>query len=380
MSALYLWIAVVFLAALGWWALRRSRPRPASPAGLPTPAKRAPTPRVTSAAESPSVPTIAAPSIPEPVPAALAALQWRQADDLIPTEREALMNALRAIPRPPGSLQKLLSPEFLARASSTELSELVMGEPVVAAKVLGTVNAPFYGLQRPVTNVGQAVTFLGMNTVRSICLQYLLADTFKPENAAIQRVFDTVWQASAIASELSVRLSKALNLPDQGGLATQVVLGFVGHLATASLLPQAALAAWLPQNRVDRLAQEQAALPLSSGELGSLLLREWGLPEALIADVGDINRLLVTPSSAMPPARVPRVALGFLCSRLGEQLALGQRTGLANYDAMQDIGPDTHHLRNWLAHPALNGLNAALAAPELQSAVQRMLQRTQPAG
>lgn len=251
-----------------------------------------------------------------------------------------------------------------------------MGEPLVAAKVLGTVNAPFYGLQRPVTGIGQAVTFLGMNTVRSICLQYMLADTFKPANAAAQQVFDTVWQASAIASELSVRLGKALNLPDQGGLATQVVLGFVGHLATASLLPQAALASWLPSNRVDRLAQEQAALPLSSGEVGSLLLREWGLPEALIKDVGDINRLLVTQPSAMQPERLPRVALAFLCSRLGEQLALGQRKGLAADDTMQDSGPDTHHLRSCLTHPALSGLHAALDAPELQTAVQRMLQQS----
>ena len=143
-------------------------------------------------------------------------------------------------------MQQLLSPEFVARAGSAELSELVMAEPLIAAKVLGTVNAPFYGLHRPVTEVGQAVTFLGMNTVRSICLQYMLAETFKPAPGHARNACSTtVWQASAIASELSVRLGKALNLPDQGGLATQVVLGFVGHLATASLMPPAALEDWL---------------------------------------------------------------------------------------------------------------------------------------
>jgi HD-like signal output (HDOD) protein len=320
------------------------------------------------------------PAATEPLPPALASLRWRREGDLTENERATLVSALRAIPRPPASLQQLLSPEFVAKASSSELSELVMGEPLVAAKVLGTVNAPFYGLQRPVTGVGQAVTFLGMNTVRSICLQYMLADTFKPENAAAQRVFDTVWQASAIASELSVRLGKALNLPDQGGLATQVVLGFVGHLATASLLPPSALASWLPHNRANRVALEQSVLPLSAGELGSLLLQTWGLPAALITEVGDMSRLLVTPSSAIEHERVPRVALGFLCARLGEQLALGQRTSLVDYDATQDLGLDTHHLRSCLGHPALAGLNAALRSPDLQAAVQRMLQQAPAAG
>ena len=84
-------------------------------------------------------------------------------------------------------MQQLLSPEFVARASSTELSELVMAEPLIAAKVLSTVNSPFYALQKPVTNIGQAVTFLGINTVRSICLQYMLAEAFKPKLAESQK-------------------------------------------------------------------------------------------------------------------------------------------------------------------------------------------------
>jgi HD-like signal output (HDOD) protein len=307
------------------------------------------------------------------VPAALASLVWRREADLDAPRRDALLAAIRGIPRPPGSLQRLLSPEFVASAGSAELSELVMAEPLIAAKVLGTVNAPFYGLQRPVTGVGQAVTFLGMNTVRNICLQYMLAEAFKPKLASSQRVFDTVWKASAIASELSVRLGKALNLPDQGGLSTQVVLGFVGHLATASLMPPAALDNWLSMDRAERTAHEQAVMDLSAGEIGGLLLKSWSLPDTLVTEVGDISRLLVTPAHGIDPARLPRLALSYLCSRLGERLALGQLTDLTGYDTAQDIGPDTHHLRACLAHPALAGLTAALQAPELHTALQLML-------
>lgn len=261
----------------------------------------------------------------------------------------------------------------MARAVSAELSELVMAEPLITAKVLGTVNAPFYGLHRPVTGIGQAVTFLGMNSVRNICLQYMLAEAFKPKLASSQRVFDTVWKASAIASELSVRLGKALNLPDQGSLATQVVLGFVGHLATASLLPPGELERWLSCDRVERAVHEQRLIGLSSGEIGALLLKSWALPDELVAEVAAISRLLVTPASAIESARVPRLALSYLCSRLGERLALGQLHSLTGYDPMQELGPDTHHLRGCLAHPELAGLHAALQAPELNTALQLML-------
>lgn len=309
----------------------------------------------------------------EPIPPELTALVWRREADLVPPQRDALLAAVRSIPRPPGSLQQLLSPEFVARAASAELSELVMAELLIAAKVLGNVNSPFYGLRHPVTNIGQAVTFLGMNSVRNICLRYMLAEAFKPQLASSQRVFDTIWKASAIASELSVRLSKALNLPDQGGLATQVVLSFVGHLAIASLMPPTELENWLSRSRVERTAHEQALMGLSAGEIGGLLLQSWALPDALITEVGDIGRLLVTPASAIPSVRLPGLALSYLCSRLGERLALGQLPSLAHHDLMQDLGPDTHHLRACLSHPRLAGLQAALQAPELLSAVQLML-------
>jgi hypothetical protein len=270
-------------------------------------------------------------------------------------------------------MQQLLSPEFLASASSSDLSELVMGEPLIAAKVLSSVNGPFYGLHKPVTGIGQAVTFLGINSVRSLCLQYMLAEAFKPKLAEAQQAFDAIWKASAIASELAVRLGKALNLRDQSALSTQVVLGFVGQLATASLVPAAGLGQWLSRDRLERARIEQELLGLSASEIGCVLMKSWELPATLVADAGDTGRLLITPPEQIDPSRLPRVALGYLCARLGERLALGQLGSLDGYDPLADSGIDTHHLRASLAHPGLARLDAALQSPELLGAVRQML-------
>ncbi|WP_169802368.1 HDOD domain-containing protein [Hydrogenophaga flava] len=286
------------------------------------------------------------------------------------------MKAIKDIPRPPRSMQKLLSPEFVAKAGSTELSELVMGEPLIAAKVLSTVNAPLYGLQKPVTSIGQAVTFLGMNTVRSLCLQYMLAEAFKPKLAETQRWLDAIWRASAIASELCVRLGKTLNLPDQGSLSTQVVLSFVGQLTTASLIPAGGVEKWLKCDRLLRAHTEQELLGLNASEIGSLLMKSWDLPESLIDEVRGVGRQLVTPFMVTDRARAPRFALAYLCARLGERFALGELDSLEGYDPALDIAADTHHLRASLAHPVLARLDQALAAPDLQAALDEMLGRS----
>ena len=368
MPMLMIWISAVLALALAWWWFRRV---PAKSVPSPVAVQRSATPATRDAA----VPTLrtVVPPVAEPEPADIAAFVWLREQDMDAGKRETLVAAIKGIPRPPRSMQQLLSPEFVAKASSSELSELVMGEPLIAARVLATVNAPFYGLHTPVNNIGQAVTFLGINTVRSICLQYMLAEAFKPKLAEAQRSFDAIWRASAIASELCVRLGKALNLPDQGSLSTQVVLSFVGQLATASLIPASGLEQWLSRGRLERARLEQELLGLNASEIGCLLMKTWELPAGLVNDVSGVGRQLVTPYMTTDPVRAPRLALAYFCARLGERLALGQLKTLDGYESRLDGGLDTHHLRASLAHPALARLDQALAAPETQAAVQLML-------
>jgi len=368
MSSVFLLIAAVLASAMAWWFFRRPVGRAQASAPREVATLRSALGSVPAPAPRPAPPFVA---VVQPLPVELAGFHWRTETDLDDEHRAAMIAAVRGIPRPPRSMQQLLSPEFVARASSIELSELVMGEPLIAAKVLSTVNAPFYGLHKPVTNIGQSVTFLGISSVRSLCLQYMLAEAFKPTLAEAQKAFDAIWKASAIASELAVRLGKALNLPDQASMSTQVVLGFVGQLATASLIPAAGMPQWLGRDRLERARLEQDLLGLNAVEIGGLLMKSWELPAALVSDVNDMGRLLVTPPAAIDPARLPRIALGYLCAHLGEGLAQGRITSpeaLTIGDAV-----DTHHLRACLAHPLLARLPAALQSLELQTAVRQML-------
>lgn len=377
MSLLMYWMAGVLALALAWWFFRRPPAKTATERPIPVPrSSTAMPPRAASPAPA-AAPAVRAPALDpaEPLPTELAGFRWLREQDIDPARRDALLTAFRGIPRPPRSMQKLLSPDFVAKAGSAELSELVMGEPLIAAKVLSTVNSPMYGLRTPVTNIGHAVTFLGMNTVRSICLQYMLAEAFKPKLAEAQRCFDAIWQASALASELCVRVGKALSLPDVGNLSTQVVLSFVGQLAAASLIPATRLEQWHHQDRLQRARTEQELLGLNASEIGSLLMKSWELPESLIDEVCGLGRQLVTPFMVTDRARAPRFALGYLCARLGERFALGELDSLEGYDPSLDISADTHHLRSSLAHPDLARLDQALSAPELQAALDQMLGR-----
>ena len=373
------------IGGLAAWVLvirLRRQPRPDLPltAGPPTTSTTAtasPAPAHAAAAaaalrraervERDAMPTVPA----EAPPAALANFHWAAPDSLSPQRQQALVAALRRIPRPAPALQQLMSPQFLARASSGELSDLVTGEVQIAVKVLAAVNSPFYGLRQPVSRIGQAVTFLGLNSVRSICMQYLLDDSFKAGNAEQRRACAQIWAASALASELCAKLAPRLALPDPGAMVAQVLLSFLGHLGATSLLLHQPGAQPTSVDLLTRCRRTQDELGLTPAEIGGLLLREWSLPETIIHEVCSIDRLLVTPAEASPSRRNQSLAVAYLCARLGERLAVAP-TDLAGFDPRHATGDDFFHLRGYLASPGLARLNDHLHGPDVLRCLQAL--------
>jgi HD-like signal output (HDOD) protein len=286
-------------------------------------------------------------------------------DSLAPTDRQALLTLVRDIPRPPRALYQLLSPEFRARASSAELAELVMTEPVVAARVMAAVNSPLYGLRKPVTSLGPAITFLGLSSVRNLCLQYLMVENIaRHQDAELRREFDILGRASLIASEMVLPLAKHMQLSDPASLSTQLVLSYLGRFATAFLLHKGRMHGDAPfdasRSLMQRARDEQDRLGVASGEIGLLLMQAWHLSDGLLRESRDIARILfaAVPLAGHEPAT--RAALGALSASLAERLARRQVTSLADYDPTLDDSDDLQSLSRHLPVPVLTQLGKVL--------------------
>lgn len=358
-------VGLAGLSGLGvWWLAlsRRPRGRPAPPhtarrlAGPPAVAPQAPV-------------TIASPPAATP-PAELTAFTPRRLDELPEDRRAAYRQVFKDVPRPPHLLHHLLSPAFFDGASSTRLVELISAEPLIAARVLATVNSAAYGLSRPVTAIGQAVTHLGLNQVRSLCVQHVMRSCFMVDGSERTPQLEATWAASALASELAQRLGLALGVEDRGSLVSAVVLSFLGRLATQAHTPLGVLQKIPPRNLLARATAEQQQLGLCAAEIGRLLMTAWGLPPSVVADAADLDRLLVQPPPA--DARGQRLVLGYLCARLGERMAHGELSELATFDLATDRDAECFHLRVQLGRADLADLPARLQAPDLLQAVQRL--------
>jgi HD-like signal output (HDOD) protein len=371
-----LWMALAALAVIGGGFLlllmRRSPPpAPRRTAPAPRPAA-APTPSPSPTPADAAADAIAAAQAAAPVPAELADFRPRPAIDL-PVERQAaVLTVFKDVPRPPRLLHHLLSPDFFGGASSAQLVDLISAEPLIAAKVLAAVNSPLYALSRTVDSIGQAVTYLGLNTVRSLCLQYIVRSSFLSDTPERKRLLEETWTASAMASELAQRLTQALGLDDRGSLVSAVVLSFLGRVALVATTPRGILATLPSRGLLARERAEQQRLGLCAAEIGRLLMTDWGLPPGLVADAADLDRVLVTPAAELDHERGRRLALAYACARLGERMAAGGLRDLAVFDLRADDDVDLFHLRTALHALPLARLPLALQAQDLAAVMQRM--------
>ena len=312
----------------------------------------------------------AAPATPVAKPAALLAeldaLAWVRAEALPERRREAIASVFKHVPRPPRLMQQLISPEFVNNASLEELAELIGSEPLVATRVLATANSPMFGLATPVKGVQQAISTLGLITLRILCLQYLMIRSFKADSPERQRLLTNVWNASALASELCQRVARGIGRPDPGRLVTLVVLSFLGRLASKATMPRGLLAIIPVGSFLERTRNEQTTLGLSAGEIGGLLMHDWALPASLIDDVRRVDPCLVERAPALD------LALCYVSARLGEKLASGQLARLSDFDLARDESADFHHIQSRLSRPDWAAMAAALRDPALGETMDAM--------
>jgi HD-like signal output (HDOD) protein len=307
-----------------------------------------------------------------PVPAILTSLRLLRDQQVAPEQRAELAARLQAVAMPPPGIHRLLSVDVMSGAASRELGDLVMTEPRLAARILGRANSAFYGLQTPITTIPHAITYLGVSAVRSMALAFLLDGAVTTTNPAVRGYCARSWSAAMLAADLCALLANRLALPDPGALGTQAILSFLGDLAAPALLADE-LDVLGELDLPGRLHFEQDRLGVSAVVLGTVMLRDWGLPEAIVREVEAVGRVVVTPVNPRDPGRASQRALVYLCGRIGEAVARGKLTDAALLDLADGSVPELYHLQGYLQVMPLTRLPALLKTPEVAGLLRRMI-------
>lgn len=223
-----------------------------------------------------------------------------------------VVGGVDTLPSPPviwlALTEELRNPD----ASPADVGHIAARDPAISAKLLQLVNSSFVGLARHVSSVEEAVTYLGIPTVRSLSLSVgafraLGADEFLGEGYADALSAHALRCAEAARSLVS-------DQADADNAFTAALLQDIGQLVLAVHRPEAFRAMLrAAQDGGVPLHEIEQAQGWTHAHVGAYLLGLWGLPTAVVDAVahhhdapvtGDDDRVDATLATQLAGVRI----------------------------------------------------------------------------
>lgn len=198
-----------------------------------------------------------------------------------PIARDELIAALRDLPPLPSVVLELVESLGHEELSAAQYAAKISRDQALAAKTLRLANSSFYGRGRQVRSVSEAITVLGLRTVRGVVTAAGLAGSFRhhptfDHDAFWRHSIGTALCAQALAGELG---------RDDGDLAFTVgLLHDIGRLALASAFAPAYadVEQWRRDKDCPGEVAERAVLGTDHAEVGGLVARQWNFAPPIV--------------------------------------------------------------------------------------------------
>ena len=116
------------------------------------------------------------------------------------------------LPTLPAIAAEILNAVNQDDAALSQLGKIISVDPALSAKMLRVANSGLFSCSREITDLNRAMSVLGMNTIKSIALSFILSSELANDTAAGFNL-DDFWRravTSAVSGEL---LAKRLQRP-----------------------------------------------------------------------------------------------------------------------------------------------------------------------
>lgn len=226
-------------------------------------------------------------------------------------EKERILNRLfsgeRQLPTLPvlfGELNKMLENPF---TSNKKISELLMKDQAMVVKILKLSNSALYSKRQEITNLSNAITFLGTHTLKNLILQISMVRLFPfKEDEVPDFNPNTFWEHSLGTAYLTGILAKKLNLPANDDYYIGGLLHDLGKLCIYQFYPQKFKEIILTQKQdgdVDYVA-EQKVLGVDHTDIGEFLAVKWKFKPAIIDAIRLHHKVLEKPPIQVALVRI----------------------------------------------------------------------------
>lgn len=190
--------------------------------------------------------------------------------------RREILHKSDLIPPLPDLVARLLGVLNKQETEPADLERLMQHDPVLVAKMLAMVNSPFYGLNRTIRTVKDAVMVLGFRGVRSLVLAASTAKFLQRDYTCYGHQPKGLWLHSVCVATGSKSLAQLCRMgaDDAEQLFVAGLLHDIGKLLLVTYLDEARRNG-VPGDEITEF--ERQAIGIDHTEAGALVTAKWNL-------------------------------------------------------------------------------------------------------
>ncbi len=197
-----------------------------------------------------------------------------------------LINGIGELPVIPENylkLDELLNSEDISIAV---IADFISGDPALTAKILQTVNSGFFGLPRRITELQEAIGFLGTHIIKSLVL-YLQAFAVKDLDYEQRKFLLKIGMHSLRVAQIarSISQSQKLNKQDCNDAFTAGILHDIGNLILLRVSGYLDKRDKMLSEGIHILDIEERIIGVTHESAGAYLLGIWGIPQTIVEAV-----------------------------------------------------------------------------------------------
>lgn len=166
----------------------------------------------------------------------------------------------------------------------TDLSKIILSDPVITAKILRMANSSYFGMQQKIDSINHALMLLGLQNIKNILYREEMRQLFQTESALHREAVAVLWKHSSITSICAQYLCNLFDGLNMGTLFTLGILHDIGKLIILEL-PQTkgqAMDFWEKFPSGVSIGEEDQLLGVNHAVIGGLALEHWNFSELMI--------------------------------------------------------------------------------------------------
>lgn len=168
-------------------------------------------------------------------------------------------------------------------ASVSELSEAILQDQVLTAKVLKMANSAYYGYSRKIFNINEAIVILGFNGIRSLVLA---ASVFNIMNTDVDGYFlpkGELWRHSMITALFARSLAQKVDIGLREPAFIAGLIHDIGKIILNTFLKDhfKIVIDLVETGKINFMEAERKVLGYDHAAVGAIVSERWNLPMML---------------------------------------------------------------------------------------------------